>query len=75
MKLSDHSMTDILYQQRQATLLAAIQGPTTSLDLAKKIGGNRKHITRKLRALEAAGQVVAIGQKGRGGAIVWGQVA
>jgi predicted HTH transcriptional regulator len=57
MKIAEHSMADILYQQRQALLLAALNEPTTSPNLARKIGGNRRHITRKLRNLEAAGKV------------------
>jgi predicted transcriptional regulator len=72
MKLAHNSMTTILSQQRQAQLLAALQEPATSPELARKVGASRKHISRRLRALEACGEVVEVGRmEGRGGAIVW----
>jgi predicted transcriptional regulator len=72
MKLASQSMADILYQQREAQFLAALKEPTTSPNLARKIGGNLKHITRKLRTLEAAGKVAVRGKKGK--ALIWGLV-
>lgn len=69
MKLAHHSMATILFQQRRAQLLAALQEPATSPELARKVGASRKHISRRLRALEANGEVVVAGKKGH--AIVW----
>ena len=73
LRLAEHSILDIIYMQRQAALLAALRVPRTSPQLAAIVGGNKKHIIRKLRALEAAGMVVAVRQqRSRGRAITWG---
>lgn len=73
MKLAHQSMTTILSQQRQARLLAALQEPATSPELARTVGASHKYISRRLRALEACGEVVEVGRSGhgKGNAILW----
>jgi hypothetical protein len=72
MRIADHNMHDIFFAQRKAEILNALREPTTSPELARRVGLNTQHISHRLRRMEKEGSVSIVGRKGN--ALVWEKV-